>query len=272
VSRNRLCECRLVDKEPRCARRASQLGHPAVQLKQVLTPAHEDHTSHSALLNVPGWLSEQPAEFSRQLLQIARPVLVARGDSVFAIDDPPGGIYGVVSGGIGIEGGGPFHMLRLGHVLRAGAWFGHHPILSPGERRVQTMRATEDSSLLHVPLAPLETPVRSDPMAARCIGNMADGGSILATRIISDLLIPNAPQRVAAVLLRVTGAESGVKPTHPDGFLMTQAELGEMANVSRQHLNQVLSELRKKGWIAMRYQRLRIIDAIALRRFAASEG
>jgi hypothetical protein len=45
-----------------------------------------------------------------------------------------------------------------------------------------------------------------------------------------------------------------------------------MANVSRQHLNQVLSELRGKGWIAMRYQRLRVIDAAALKRFAASIG
>jgi CRP-like cAMP-binding protein len=228
--------------------------------------------AYDALLNVPGWLSEQPAAFGRQLLQIARTVSIARGDLVFSADDPPGGIYGVVSGGIGIEGGGAFHMVRLGHVLRAGAWFGHHPVLSPGARRVQTMRATEDSSLIHVPLSPLETLMKADPLAARCLGNMADGGSILATRIISDLLIPNAPQRVAAVLLRVTGAESGIEPTHPDGFLMTQAELGEMANVSRQHLNQVLSELRGKGWIAMRYQRLRVIDAAALRRFAASVG
>jgi CRP/FNR family cyclic AMP-dependent transcriptional regulator len=243
-----------------------------MQLKQVPTPAHEDRTAHAAMLNVPGWLSEQPAEFGRQLLRIARPVVIARGDLVFAVDDPPGGIYGVVSGGIGIEGGGAFHTVRLGHVLRAGAWFGHHPILSPGARRVQTMRATEDSCLLHVPLALLEALVKADPMAARCVGNMADGGSILATRIISDLLIPHAPQRVAAVLLRVTGAERGIEPSHPDGFLMTQAELGEMANVSRQHLNPVLSELRKQGWIAMRYQRLRVTDAAALKRFAAAEG
>ena len=62
---------------------------------------------------------------------------------------------------------------------------------------------------------------------------MADLGSILATRVISDLLIPEAPQRIAAVLLRVTGAEDGVEPTHPDGFLITQANLGEMSNVSR---------------------------------------
>jgi CRP-like cAMP-binding protein len=233
-------------------------------------PKHGDGSPHEALFATHGWLSAQPAGFRRQLLQMARPLTVARGEWVFSINDRPGGIYGVISGGIGIEGGGPFHLLRLGHVVRAGTWFGHHPILVPGARRTQSMRAMEDSALLHVPLAPLEALLKVDPVAARCIGNMADGGSILATRIISDLLIPDAGQRIAAVLLRVTAAEDGIEPHHPDGFVMTQAELGEMANVSRPHVNRVLGELEAKGWISKRYQRLRIVDVAALRGYAAA--
>jgi CRP-like cAMP-binding protein len=235
------------------------------------TPVPDNRPSFGEVFEATGWLSEQPEAFRHQLLQLARPVSFSRGQLIFAIDDPPGGIYGVISGGVEIEGAGPFHNLRLGHVLRAGAWFGHHPILVPRSRRVQTMRATEASDLLYVPLAPLETLVKTDPIAARCIGNMADGGSILASRIISDLLIPDAAKRIAAVLLRVTGAEDGVVPTHPAGFLMTQADLAEMANVSRPHVNQVLGELKRQGWIAMRYQRLRILDVEGLRNFAASE-
>jgi CRP/FNR family cyclic AMP-dependent transcriptional regulator len=235
-----------------------------------LVPMPENGMSHEGLFAAHGWLSQQPAGFRRQILEMARSVSIARGNWVFSINDPPGGIYGVVSGGIGIEGGGPFHLLRLGHVLRAGSWFGHHPALVPGARRTQGMRAMEDSELLYVPLAPLEALVKVDPVAARCIGSMADGGSILATRIISDLLIPDAGQRIAAVLLRVTGAEDGVEPHHPDGFLMTQAELGEMANLSRPHVNQVLGELERKGWITKHYQRLRIVNVEALRGFAAS--
>jgi CRP-like cAMP-binding protein len=244
----------------------------AKQLNPVPAPAHPDGTAYAALFEARGWLSDKPPGFRRQLLQMGRLITVARGEWVFAIGDPPGGIYGVISGGIGIEGAGPFHMLRLGHVVRAGTWFGHHPILHPGGRRTQGMRAMEESQLLHVPLAPLEALVKADAVAARAVGNMADGGSILATRIISDLLIPDATQRVAAVLLRVTGAEDGVEPTHPDGFLMTQSELGEMANVSRPHVNRMLGELEERGWIAKRYQRLRILDVAALRNFAASDA
>jgi len=242
----------------------------AIRPKPISTLTRENGTRFQALFERHGWLSKQPAPFRHQILRMARPIEVARWHWVFAIDDPAGGIYGVISGGIGIVGAGPFHTLRLGHVLRAGSWFGYHPILTGGRRRVQSMRAMENSALLYVPLAPLRTLVDSDPVAARCVGAMADGFSILATRVVSDLLIPEAPQRIAAVLLRVTAAEDGVEPVHPDGFLMTQAELGEMANVSRPHVNRVLGDFLDNGWITKRYQRLRVLDAEALRAFAAT--
>lgn len=233
-------------------------------------PAPADLARGAELCEARGWLAAQPEPFRRQLLAIARPVRFGRGEWVFAIGDAPGGIYGVATGGIGIEGGGPFHALRLGHVLRAGDWFGHHPALSGGGRRVLGMRAMEDSVLLHVPLAPLQALMRSDPQAARCVGDMADNGLIFATRVIADLLIPDAAQRTAAVLLRVTGAEDGVEPDDPDGFLLTQAEIGELANVSRPHVNRILADLVRRGWLAKRYQRLRVLDAAALRDFAAT--
>jgi CRP-like cAMP-binding protein len=132
------------------------------------------------------------------------------------------------------------------------------------------MRALEETLLAYVPLAPLRAWVDHDPVAAASIGSMADGGSMLGTRIICDLLIPSVCQRVAAVLLRVTGAEDGIEPHHPDGFVITQAELGEMANVSRSNVNRILAEFERKNWIAKRYQRLRICDVEGLRNFAAS--
>ncbi len=219
-----------------------------------------------------GWLAGQPEGFRRQIVAMGRLLPVKRNNWVFAIGDPPGGIYGIVSGGIGIEGGGPFHALRLGHVLRSGAWFGHHPVLSGGGQRIQGMRAMEDSVLLHVPLGPLQALMRQDPAAARCIGDMADGGSILATRIISDLLIPDASQRIAAVLLRITGAEDGIEPDDPAGFLLTQTEIGELANVSRPHVNRILAGFVSKSWITKRYHHLRVLDVAALRGHAATNA
>jgi len=234
------------------------------------TYRQEDGSRFASLFERFGWLATQPAAFRREILRLSRPREVARHEWVFAIDDPPGGIYGVISGGIGIEGAGPFHTVRLGHVLRTGSWFGYHPILTGGRRRVQGMRAMEDSVLLYVPLPQLRVLVESNPVAARCIGTLANDFSILGTRVVSDLLIPKAPQRIAAVLLRITAAEDGVEPVHPDGFQMTQAELGELSNVSRANVNRVLGEFLKKGWISKQHQRVRVLDVPALRSFAAT--
>jgi CRP-like cAMP-binding protein len=225
----------------------------------------------AALFSKRGWLSNQPPAFQHRILSMARSVQATRGAWIFAVNDPPGGIYGIVSGGIGIEGTGPYNLPRLGHVLRSGDWFGHGPILSSGDNRAQGMRALEDSELVYVPLVPLRALISEDSVAARCVGQMADAGSILGTRVISDLLIPAVPQRIAAVLLRVTAAEDGIEPHHPDGFLITQTDLGEMANVSRSNVNRVLGDFARQGWITKHYQRLRVRDVAALQAFAASQ-
>ncbi len=218
-----------------------------------------------------GWLSAQPEAFRQQILRMVVAVHVPRATPVFSVNSPPGGIYGVISGGIGIEGSGPYNVPRLGHVLRSGSWFGHGPVLTGRGHRVQNMRALEDSELAYAPLAPLRALLQSDPQAARCLGAIADGGNILGTRIVSDLLIPSVPHRIAAVLLRVTGIEEGVEPDHPDGFLITQTDLGEMANVSRSMVNRVLGQFAKAGWIAKHYNRLRVRDPAGLQAFAASQ-
>jgi CRP-like cAMP-binding protein len=243
-----------------------------IQIVATATPARPVRHAPETLFATRGWLADAPAGFRAEILAMARPITVPRGQWVFAIDDPPGGIYGIISGGIGIEGAADWHPVRLGHILRAGAWFGHHPVLTGGGRRVQGMRATEDSDLLHVPLPGLRALVARDALAARHVGAMADAGSILGTRIISDLLIPQAPRRIAAVLLRVTGAEDGVEPTHPDGFLLTQGDLGEMANASRPHVNRVLAHFAERGWITKSYQHIRVLDVPALQAFAAADA
>jgi CRP/FNR family transcriptional regulator, cyclic AMP receptor protein len=86
---------------------------------------------------------------------------VARGTRVYAIGSPPGGIYGVMAGGIGAEAGSQWHAPRLGHIYRAGHWFGHGPALVGGQRTVGAI-AMEDSLLLNVPLPALRTLMHDD--------------------------------------------------------------------------------------------------------------
>jgi CRP-like cAMP-binding protein len=217
-----------------------------------------------------GWLSGAEPQLRARVLGAARQTLVGRGQRVWSAGDPPGGICGVVSGGIGAEGSTRFHLPRLGHVYRAGDWFGHGPVLAGG-RRVMGFVALEQSLLLTVPLETLQAMMRDDPEMARLVGEMANRGTQLGNHVACDLLIPEAPRRIAAVLLRVTGALDGVEPDDPRGFLLTQAVLGEMANASRHHVNRVLGEFEREGWIAKSYNHIRVLDAGALADFAFSD-
>lgn len=218
-----------------------------------------------------GWLSAASATQRATLLAIARRVQLEARQRLFSAGAPPGGIYGVLSGGIAVEGSTAWHAPRIGHVYRVGDWFGHGPALNGGNRTMGYF-ALESSELLTVPLAGLRDLMRDDPEMARLVGEMANRGTTLASWLACDLLISDAPRRIAAVLLRVTGAQEAVSSDDPRGFLLSQADLGEMANASRAHVNRVLGQFTRRGWIAKSYNHLRLLDVPALSDFAYGEA
>mgnify|MGYP005858789353 CR=1 FL=1 len=217
-----------------------------------------------------GWLAAADPGLRARVLAAGRLREVARGERIWSAGDPPGGVCGVISGGIGVEGSSAWHSPRPGHVFRAGDWFGHGPVLAGGGR-VMGFVALEESRLLTVPLATLRGMMDADPEIARLVGAMANRATILGNMVACDLLIPEAPRRIAAVLLRVTAALDGVEADDPRGFCLTQAVLGEMANASRHHVNRVLGEFEREGWIAKSYNHVRVLDAGALADFAFSD-
>lgn len=218
-----------------------------------------------------GWLAGQPAEFRAAVLARAQLRAFAPGAFTFRAGDAPGGIYGVVAGGFAIHvpsrHGGP----DLAHIMRPPAWFGHGPVLN-GRPRTLTFRATEPSVALHVPLAALDDLSRRLPDAPRAIAAITDFTGAVAIQVVADLLIPEADRRVAATLLRVTGAAEGAVPDDAAGFRLTQSELGEMANASRQLVNRALRGFAARGWVAVGYGRIAVRDAAALAAFADERG
>jgi CRP-like cAMP-binding protein len=99
---------------------------------------------------------------------------------------------------------------------------------------------------------------------------MADASTETVVWAARDLLIRDSARRLAAVLLRVT-AMGEVPPADGEGYTLTQAELGEMANISRHQVNRTLGMMRRAGWIDSRYHRIRLLDVAALKAFAWSD-
>jgi CRP/FNR family transcriptional regulator, cyclic AMP receptor protein len=222
-----------------------------------------DRDTAERVLLTHGWLANLSRDLASTLLRRSRLAAYAPRAAVYHADDPPGGIYGIAAGAFGILAAAEGREPRLAHLLRRGAWFGHGPLLGGG-RRVLAVRAMEPSVVLHLPLAALEEVARGSIAGARSMALLANANSAIAAATIADLLIPRAVPRIAATLLRVTGAA----PADPGGYCLTQSELGEMANASRQIVNRALSRFAGSGWIALGYQRIAVLDPAALAAFA----
>ncbi len=188
---------------------------------------------------------------------------------MFHVGDGSGGVFGIVSGSVGVLGGTRWQLPALAHIERAGDWFGHGPALRGGNRTL-TFVAAETTTLLQVPLERLRPPLQTDPDFAARLAQMADASTETVIRVARDLLIRDSARRLAAVLLRVT-AMGEVAPGDDAGYWLTQAELAEMASMSRHHVNRTLGMLRKSGWIALGYNRIRLLDVAGLTAFAYSE-
>jgi CRP-like cAMP-binding protein len=213
-----------------------------------------------------GWLSRQPQPFRTQFIGLGRLTALERGAPVFHAGDRSGGVYGIVSGGVAVMGGTPWQVPAMAHIERAGDWFGHGPVLRGGQRTL-TFIAAEPTTLLQVPLERLRPRLKGDPDFAARLAQMADVSTETVVWAARDLLIRDSARRLAAVLLRVT-AMGDVPPCDGDGYALTQAELGEMANISRHHVNRILAMMRRAAWIDARYNRIRLLDVAALKAFA----
>ena len=185
---------------------------------------------------------------------------------MFRRDDESNGLYGIVSGAIGVEGGHRRQTPLLGHIMHPGEWFGIKAVLHGGPREL-TYRAIEPSRLLFIPRARLVPLMQKDATIAVRVGQLAEIGNRLGSWIARDLLTPDAGRRLAAVLFRVTGT-GDVVPDDPQGFWLTHQQLGEMANLSRHHVGRKLASFEAAGWIGCGYNRIRLLNAEALADFA----
>jgi len=214
-----------------------------------------------------GWLAGQPSTFQRRLLARAWLKTFAPGDYAYHLDDPLGGIFGVVDGGFGVflAVEGPY--APLAHIVRVGTWFGHRPFLVRMPR-VVAVRAREPTLAWQVPLAALDELTATNTDDLRRLAALSDFNWGIATRTVADLLIRRADRRIAAVLLRVAGRVAAAPAPEPGPVRVSQAELAEMANASRDVVNRTLGRFAHAGWITVGYQQVRVRDADALRGFA----
>ena len=216
-----------------------------------------------------GWLSRVPVEFSQRLLASCVVLTFGADEKVYNLDDPPGGLYGLVSGRVGMwvapQERGPY----LGHIMRPGHWFGLASALNRKSRAIG-LRTIKPSQLLLVPMNKLDQLVADAPGDWRHFTVLAELNTAIAMAAVDDLLIRSPSKRCAAVLLRLAGLRGSGHLLPPLTTVdVTQDELAHLSNLSRNTAGVVLRELEMQGVIELGYRSVIIRDAAALLRHVA---
>ena len=218
-----------------------------------------------AIVARQGWLSYVPAPFRQTVLERCQLEEHGAGATIYSVGDPPGGMFGLVSGkfAISIAPGerGPY----IGHFAQPGTWFGEGPAFTEQPRRVG-LAVTRDAEVLHLPLPAIREIVAKDPGDWRWFGlallanlDTAIGGS-------DDLMMRDHVKRFVAVLLRLGGCRyatpAGGATIEID---VNQEDLAAMTNLARSTAAALVHKLQAAGHIEAGYRSIRLLAPDALR-------
>ena len=218
-----------------------------------------------------GWLAGEPHWLRDAIISCSTLQSYEAGELTHIAGDDPGGMFGIAAGSFGIMIPTGNSELTICHLLRTGNWFGIGPVLTKGPRSL-TYKAAEGSRVLYASLADLDKIAAGNPEFFRRIGMLSEGSYYaMGIKILGDLLIPSSERRVAAVLSRLGGF--GIRETDSAAWPipLSQAEIGQMSNCSRDRVSRALQKFQKAGWISVDYKKVLILDRVSLSRLSQGD-
>jgi CRP-like cAMP-binding protein len=215
-----------------------------------------------AVLSRKGWLAAQPDDFRRQFVTMGRRRSLASGEVVALEGEDDARMYGILKGAIACSGSHGHDAPILATVLFPGQWFGYGPQLG-GLPRALTFHAQMPSELLAFGNAELQRIRAVAPDLSERMSQLAVLQTNYTAAIVTEVLIPKSAQRIAAVLVRLANWSA------PQTLLpVSQNDLAEMSNASRQTVSKALKKMEQSGLIGQHYGGIDVPDVDALARWS----
>lgn len=194
-----------------------------------------------------GWLAAQTEPFRKAWLAASEFRAVPRGERLYSLGDPPGGVYGIAEGFADVLVASGYLPPVLGLIARPGWWVGEAAALTGSPRRVE-IRARTELRVCHVSLADIEALEQHFPNLWRALAQLTVLHLDNALMYASSLVKGDTRTKIASTLIRLAGPEMtfDAKISVP----CTQQELGEMAGLSRNSAGPALRGLERDGLIA----------------------
>lgn len=205
--------------------------------------------AHEALLRI-GWLSSLSAKSRRSLLDASELRHVPANSTLYSLEDPPGGIYGIADGFVDVLAApGPFPM-RLVHVASVGWWVGEAAAVSRSGRRVELTTRTNVTAT-YVSATNLERLAGQDPVIWRDIAALTVRHLDTTMLYAASFASTDLKLRLLMTLARIIGPSIDLSSslTLPIG----QSDLAELTGLSRNTVSRLLSRLSQQRCVERHY-------------------
>ncbi len=207
-----------------------------------------------SILASRGWLAGTPPEFRKRFLSGARWRSVDRGATVTLGGEERNDVVGLAKGTVVMtstlgQAGTP--TMHMGHSV---FWMGYGPLLLERPRDVTVVARTQ-LWIAVIPRAKILPLLDETTRWWRCFMRLLAEYGDISAMIASDLLIRQSDRRLAATILRFAGLR-GLYPDRPEQVRLevTQSELAEASNLSRNATGTILRMLAAKGYIKTDYR------------------
>ncbi|MDW4551501.1 Crp/Fnr family transcriptional regulator [Defluviimonas sp. D31] len=218
--------------------------------------------SDKETLETRGWLSSQPAAFRHAVLEAAQTFNLARGDVIYRLDDPPGGLYAVCEGFLDVLVAIHPDTPQFVHVARKGWWVGDAALITDTPRRAGLTARTE-ARIAYVPKEAMLRICGDNPDGWRHVAKLTVSMFDHALRIMSAQKLETPEDRVSATLLLLVG-EGQLFGRGSEGeqaeFPLSQLDISDLTGLSRNAVGPVLRRLQTKGAIELGYRHFKIVD------------
>jgi len=194
---------------------------------------------------------------------------LAAGQILFSKGDPGDALYGVMSGRIRISAGAPSGKEVVLNTIEAGEVFGEIALLD-GRPRTADAVAAVHSELMRIRRRDFIHYMESEPRLATHLLEMLCQRVRATSELVEDSAFLALPARMAKRLLGMAGYAGG--PGGGPGGIdfgdlelkISQQELGQLMDSSREAVNKHLQNWRRRGWVELSRNRVTIVDPEAL--------
>jgi CRP/FNR family cyclic AMP-dependent transcriptional regulator len=218
----------------------------------------------SVLRNYPAFRDLEPAALD-QLCRYAKHTKFKRGAEIFSKGDPGTSLYAVVSGTVRMSTASAEGRTALLNLIVPGDIFGEIAVLD-GLPRTTDAIANSNCELLIIDRRDFLPFLRGQPELAMRIIELLCARLRWTSEHVEQMILNNLPARLANTIVRL--AERHHSEASPYGIEMTQQRVSEMAGMSRESVNKLLSVWAADKWVRLEHGTLMVLDMDALKAVA----